>query len=65
MDVKMENILKLIGFIIIAIAVVGIYDARNITQKFFGKNKENETTRTIKIIGFIVSIIGGALVIFG
>ena len=60
----MENILKFVGIIIIAIGVVCIYDARKITHKFFGTNKTNETAGIIKIIGFIISIIGTALVIF-
>ena len=59
----MENILKLIGLIIIAISVVCIYDARKITKKFFSTSDTNSAVRSLKIAGFIVSIIGAVLVI--
>ena len=60
----MENILKLIGVIIIALGIVCIYDARKLTKRFFSSSDTNGATRTFKIVGFIVSIIGSVLVIF-
>ncbi|MBR1654718.1 MAG: hypothetical protein IJ690_07330 [Clostridia bacterium] len=59
----MENILKVIGLIIMAIGVVCVYDARKLTKKFFSTSDTNDATRSLKIVGFIVSVIGSILVI--
>lgn len=59
----MEIILKLVGIIIIAVGVVGIYDARRLTNRFFSTCDTNSATKTFKIIGFIVVIVGSVLVI--
>lgn len=59
----MENILKVIGLIIIAVGIVCIYDARKITRKFFSTSDTNSAVRTLKLVGFGVSIIGAVLVI--
>lgn len=60
----LNNILNCIGIIVIAIGVICIYDARKLTNKFFSVSDTNTATRTFKIIGFIVSIIGSAILIF-
>lgn len=57
----LNNILNCIGIIIIAIGVVCIFDARNLTRKFFSTSDTNSATKTFKIIGFIVSMIGCAI----
>ncbi len=59
----MENILKLIGIIIMAVGVVCIYDARKLTKRFFSSSDINDATKTFKIVGFVITIIGSALVI--
>ena len=59
----MENILKLIGIIIMAVGVVCIYDARKLTKRFFSSSDINDSTKTFKIVGFVITIIGSALVI--
>ncbi len=56
-----NNILDLIGIIIIAIGVVCIYDARNLTKKFFSTSDTNSATRTFKIVGFVISMIGSGI----
>lgn len=56
-------VLKLIGIIILAIGVVCVYDARRLTKKFFSSSDTNDATKTFKMVGFIVSAIGGAIVI--
>lgn len=56
-----NNILNLIGIIIIAIGVVCVYDARNLTKKFFSSSDTNSATKTFKIVGFIISIIGSGI----
>ncbi len=56
-------ILNCIGLIVLAIGVVCIYDARKITQKFFSTSKINESTKTLKIVGFVIFIIGSIIVL--
>ena len=56
-----NNILNLIGIIIIAIGVVCVYDARNLTKKFFSTSDTNSETKTFKIVGFIISMIGSGI----
>lgn len=51
-------ILILLSTIMIAISVTMIYDARMIAQKMFSSNETNETTKVLKIVGFIVMLIG-------
>ena len=41
-----------------------IYDARIITKEFFGFGDQNEATSGLKILGFIIIIIGGLLFYF-
>ena len=59
----MEIVLKLIGVIVIAIGIVCVYDARKLVNKFFSTSDTNSAVRTMKIVGFVVAIIGGVLVI--
>ena len=59
-----KTIALLIAFIIIAIGVIFIYDARILTKKFFGFGDQNEATSGLKILGFILSIIGVLIAIF-
>ena len=54
---------KLIALIIILIGIIFIYDARKLTKRFFSTSDTNGATRTFKIVGFIVAIIGSALII--
>ncbi len=56
-------ILNCIGLIILAIGIVCVYDARKITQKFFSTSNVNESTRTVKIVGFVMFVIGGVIVL--
>lgn len=51
-------ILILLGTIILTISVTMIYDARRIATKTFSSNETNETTKVLKIVGFIISLIG-------
>ena len=56
-----NNILDIIGIIIIAIGVVCVYDARNLTKKFFSTSDTNSATKTFKIVGFVISMIGSGI----
>ena len=51
-------ILILLSTIIIAISVTTIYEARTIAQQMFSSNQTNETTKVLKIVGFIIMLIG-------
>ena len=44
--------------------VILIYDARLITKKFFGFGDQNEGSQGLKILGFIIAIIGGFILYF-
>lgn len=57
MDI-LNTVLNFIGIIVIAIGVVFIYDARKLTKKFFSTTDVNIVTRNLKIVGFIISLIG-------
>ena len=57
-----QIILTLIGFILIMLGVIAIYDARKITEKWFSFSDKNEGTKLLKIGGFLVSIIGVLLI---
>ena len=56
------EILAIIGTIVMMCGIILIYDARYITKKIFSFGDQNEATRALKIVGFIISIIGGLLV---
>lgn len=51
-------VLILLSTIIMAISVIMIYDARIIAKKIFSSNETNETTKVLKIVGFVVLLIG-------
>ena len=59
----LQIILKIIGVLIILAGVILVYDSRLITKKFFGFGDQNGATIGMKLIGFIIAIIG-AIVIF-
>ena len=58
----LQLIVRLIGFIMVLIGVIMIYDARIITKRFFGFGDQNEASNGLKIIGFILAILGGLLI---
>lgn len=51
-------ILILLGTAIVTIGVVMVFDARLLAEKAFSANETNETTKTLKKVGFIVLLIG-------
>lgn len=58
------QIIKLIAALMILIGVILVYDARIITKRFFGFGDQNEASAGLKIIGFIIAIIGGIIIYF-
>ena len=59
-----QIIIKLIAVLMLLAGVILIYDARIITKKFFGFGDQNEATNGLKILGFIIAIIGGLILYF-
>ncbi len=59
-----QIIVKLIGLVIVFLGIILIYDARIITKRFFGFGDQNEASNGLKILGFIISIVGGLIVFF-
>lgn len=59
-----QIIVRLIALVMIFGGVILIYDARLITKKFFGFGDQNEGSQGLKILGFIIAIIGGLILFF-
>ncbi len=60
----LQVIIRLIGVLLVLLGVILIYDARILTKKFFGFGDQNDASQGLKILGFIVGIVGGLLVYF-
>jgi len=56
------GIVEIIGTIILAVGVMLIYDARPLTKKIFSFGDQNEGVRGMKIVGFVLSGIGGLII---
>lgn len=59
-----QIIITIIGLVLILIGVICIYDARIITKRFFGFGDQNEGSNGVKILGFIVAIVGALIIYF-
>ncbi len=57
-------ILTFMGLILAMIGVILVYDARILTKRFFSFGDQNQASCGLKILGFIIAIIGGILVFF-
>lgn len=57
----LQIILQLVSALIILAGVILIFDARPIVKKNFGFGDQNEATDGLKILGFILAIIGGLI----
>ncbi len=56
-------IIQIISLIVVAIGVIMIYDARKLSKKWFSFGDRNSSVKTLKIVGFILAIVGGIIVI--
>ena len=56
--------LLIIGMIALVSGVKFIYDARPIVKKYFSIGDKNEATLGLKILGGILTILGGCLIYF-
>lgn len=59
-----KTILMVVGLIITLIGVIMIYDSRIITKRFFSFGDQNEGSFGLKIVGFIIAIIGAFIIFF-
>lgn len=60
----LQLIIKLIGLLMVLIGVILIYDARIITKRFFGFGDQNEGSNGLKILGFLLAIMGALIIYF-
>ena len=60
----MKEFLLLIGIIALVFGIKFIYDARLIVKKYFTVGDINDATLGLKILGFLLVIIGGLLFYF-
>ncbi len=59
----LKLIIQIVALIVIAIGVVMIYDEKKKKKKWFSFGDRNSSVKTLKIIGFIIAIIGSLIVI--
>lgn len=60
----MDQIINLIALAIVMLGVVLVYDARIITKKIFGFGDQNQAAWGLKILGFIILIVGALIIYF-
>ena len=59
-----QLIIKIISLVMVLVGLIMVYDASIITKKFFGFGDQNEASSGLKILGFILAIIGGLILYF-
>lgn len=59
-----QLIIRIIALVMVLAGIIMVYDARIITKKFFGFGDQNEASSGLKILGFILAIIGGLILYF-
>ena len=60
----MRVFLLIIGIISLVFGVKFIYDARPIVKKYFSFGDKNEATLGLKMLGFMLTIIGGLIMYY-
>ena len=60
----MEVVVNIIALVMALVGVVMVYDARLITRKLFGFGDQNQAAWGLKILGFIIAIIGALIIYF-
>ncbi len=56
------KIVAIVGSLIMMVGIILVYDARLITKKLFSFGDQNEAALLLKIVGFIISTVGGFLI---
>lgn len=62
--IMFQIIMRLLAVLMLLGGVILLYDARLITKKFFGFGDQNEASTGLKILGFLIVIIGGCILYF-
>lgn len=57
------GIIDLIGAVLLMCGVILIYDARPLTKKMFSFSDQNSGVKGMKIVGFVLAIIGGLMIL--
>ena len=57
----MEMAINCIALIMALIGVIIVYDARILTKKLFGFGDQNQAAWGLKILGFVIAIIGALI----
>lgn len=60
----MEYVINFIALLMCVLGVIMIYDARILTKKLFGFGDQNQAAWGLKILGFIIAIIGALIIYF-
>lgn len=60
----LKVVLLVIGIIIALIGTIMVFDARVLSKKLFSFGDQNEASSGMKIMGFILAIIGALLIYF-
>lgn len=63
-DVEMRIFLLFIGIIALVSGIKFIYDARPIVKKYFSMSDLNTAVLGLKILGFLLIILGGLIIYF-
>lgn len=57
-------ILMIFGLVLGLIGVVMIFDSRIITKRFFSFGDQNEGSFGLKIVGFVIAMVGAFIIFF-
>lgn len=60
----MDKVIIVLGILLAFGGVMMIFDARSLSQKFFSFGNQNESTSGLKILGFLLAIIGALMLFF-
>jgi hypothetical protein len=55
--------LKMFGAVIALVGSFLLFDSRRLVKKYFNFGEENDATKGMKVIGFILIIIGGIIML--
>lgn len=59
----LQIVLKVIGLALMMNGIIMVYDARILTQKWFGFGDQNDASLGFKLLGYIICI-GGAIIVY-
>ena len=63
-DSRMEMVVNFVALLMALFGVIMVYDARILTKKFFGFGDQNQAAWGLKILGFVIAIIGVLILYF-